>query len=552
MAKKTQKKKYKYKETFVDGICEQDDPKKPGQKRYKAMYYIYKAQKNGKVKQVSSKTGWFSTKELALARAKQLSVTPDEAREELKKPVYIEDVMEAYMEDKKKEVDRSSRTHISRFNVIRKTWNELLGHPNLRKVTQSDFTLYKNYLLNSYHGSDNRTHELVSGEGGKITWNYFSGLRRTTRTLMEYANENSIVTEIPLANYARDGMAQKKPNAPKSSKLKNSQEANYKDKYKYLSEWQLQLVIQNMSKKMGDRYLIKNSKGKTIINPDYEYMVLFLFCARTGLRLEEWKVLELGDLADFDFDDALANVKHESGIPDPNGTGMPADTDDIGFIPLYISENKTPQVYITRAYNSRQYGIEVTDIKSEKAERKVPLYLDRQFLFVFYNYVYHLSLTDFFREGNQMLFPNTNGRILKDTIVNNRLKRECQEVLGGKYISCYGFRHTFAQWLYEDLDFSLDGAMRMMGHKDSSLLKNVYTSQTVDADYRKTEKEALRKSAKKTNTDKLKNYMDILDMIKSGKETHELILKLEKTIAEAKSELERIEAEELEEKTRGI
>ena len=552
MAKKTQKKKYKYKETFVDGICEQDDPKKPGQKRYKAMYYIYKAQKNGKVKQVSSKTGWFSTKELAIARAKQLSITPAEAREELKKPVYIEDVMEAYMEDKKKEVDRSSRTHISRFNVIKKTWNELLGHPNLRKVTQSDFTLYKNYLLNGYHGSENRTHELISGEGGKISWNYFSGLRRTTRTLMEYANENSIITEIPLANYARDGMAQKKPNAPKSSRLKNSQDANYKDKYKYLSEWQLTLLLKNMRRKVKDKYLSKNSKGQSIVNPDYEYLILFYFLARTGLRLEEWKVLQLDDLVDFRFDEVLEHVMFDF-YDDPEDSSQPSVQVGIGYIPSDAIRDMTPQVYVTRAYNSRQYGIEVEDIKSEKAERKVPLYLDRQFLIDFYNYVYALSLTDYFKEGNRMLFPSTTGRILKDTIVNNRLRRECEEVLDGKYISCYGFRHTFAQWLYEELDFSLDGAMRMMGHKDSSLLKNVYTSQTVDADYRKTEKEALRKSAKKSYTDSLKTAMDFLETLKSHNGTREEAISMfEKRADYLKKQLARIEEEEAEEKARRI
>ncbi|MBR2727839.1 MAG: hypothetical protein IKD71_08115 [Solobacterium sp.] len=219
---------------FVKGICAQEHPRKPGHMRYKATYYKNVAQPNGKVKQKVQKTGWFNTEEEARAEAKRLSTTTKQARDKMSNAVKIEDVMREYMANKKKETDGSARTHISHFNVIKTTWNTVLHSPNIKDLTVEDFEAYRTYLLYRYKGSNTKRRPLQSGENGRITWNYYLGLKRTVSMLMVYANEIGMGNSN-LYSYSLKGMKAQKPKEVNSSRLKNAQDGKYPNSLNYIT-----------------------------------------------------------------------------------------------------------------------------------------------------------------------------------------------------------------------------------------------------------------------------------------------------------------------------
>ena len=412
-----------------------ENPNKPGKKQYRAPFTYYELLLSGEKKRHHGFTGWCETPAQARDAAKK--------REESGKPerkvngVSIDDVMEHYRKMKESEVDRSSRTHISRFNVISKTFRHVLGDADLNRLEGKHFREYSNYLFYEYKGSGIKQARQPDSENGRISYKYYTNIRATFYAILRHGIQFFYLPS-DIVQVAQKNMDVKQGKTVYT--MKEPWKTPIPGKHRYLTSVEFKKVLKHLWESQ-----IAPNFDPTMLSRSYVQYVLYKVIFYTSLRWEEARAL------------TLADVKRNENKNVP-----------------YV---KYQRIEVNKAVNERQYGEETKELKTEGAYRFIEIINELHPTIDDYcDYIRSLyknmGIED---EAEMLLFPNPNGwGMLNSKRVNKILHAACMETLGF-YITVYGLRHSAAMYYIDEVGLSLEATKVIFGHsEDSKMLEEVY------------------------------------------------------------------------------
>jgi len=443
---------------------------KNGRRRYRANY-TYTVIKDGKNKQVHTRTGWFSTSKEAkkdaemkynLKNNKPVETAP-KAIEKCQQTMGM--LMEAYLENLKSTPlcsmsAGSKRTHVGTMNTLMTYTPTQIKKYKICKFTKEDMEIWLNALATI----------VLEKTGQVMDADYYARHRTEIKKVLAFGKANLYFQKT--MNLYDDLLRAIQTDIETRKTLPVYRKPKKEFRYLNYAEFR-QFLAKNKNLdgfKERDKAFDVNAKVFKF-SRDYMYYVMFNFFFYTGVRTEELRGITWNDI-------------------------------------IYNRGTHLNEVDINKAYTNHvlkddrdRYINDYHNLKNEDSLRRIPILPQLDEILEEYRIYYEIFFEDI---GDKFLFFGKDGptSLIGYSTIQNQINSRTDSTKI-HHISMHDFRRSCAMYLIVELDCDEEEIFRFFGHKDVEMLQDVYA-----------EKDRLRR-AKKLN-DTLKAKLDYLSEHREG------------------------------------
>lgn len=419
--------------------------KKTGRNKYRASY-TYTVIKDGLKKQIHTRTGWFPTikeakeeAELKYKLKNNAVISPIQKKIE-NSQCTIEKLMNDYLQDLKRTPlssmsAGSKRTHIGTMNTLLAYTPTKIKRCKINEFTREKMELWLNVLST----------KILVKTGKVMDSDYYGRHRTEIKTILAFGKANLYFQNTE--NLYEELLRVIDVDIQTRKTLKVYRKPKKDFRYLNFTEFKIFILSVNFRIRSDD----------LAFNRDYMYYVLFNFYFFTGVRTEELRGITWNDI-------------------------------------IFNDGNVLDEVDINKAYTNhvhkddrKEYIEKIHNLKNGDSYRRIPILPQLSNILKEYQN-YYCKFFDL-EDCNYLFFgkEGANSLIGYSTIQNQIDKRV--ELSRVHHISMHDFRRSCAMYLITELNCDEEEIYRFFGHKDVSMLEEVYA-----------EKDRLRRAKKLNDT----------------------------------------------------